>query len=122
METDPQGKNQHEPGAKLDDGKVQPSLVLDDMARAIWAVSWIGTYGAGKYSPNGWSIVPNGMHRYTNAGYRHALKQSMGEQLDPDTEMVHLAHKAWNALAVLDLYLREHPECIKYTVPPFPKH
>jgi hypothetical protein len=106
-EADPSGKDPHSPGAKLDAGKVRPSLIIEGMARAVWAVSEIATFGAAKYTPGGWVTVPNGQERYADADYRHALKRAIGEQVDPDSEKLHLAHEAWNALAKLDLYLRE---------------
>lgn len=105
-ESDPTGRNQHEPGAKVDAGKPRPSLIIEGMARAIMAVSKVATFGAAKYTPGGWVLVPNGEERYADAGYRHVLKRAMGEEVDPDSEELHLAHEAWNALAKLDLYLR----------------
>lgn len=106
-ESDPTGRDAHSPGAKLDAGKNRPSLIIEGMARAIWAVSEVATFGAAKYTPGGWVLVPNGQERYADAGYRHTLKRAMGERNDPDSEKLHLAHEAWNALAKLDLYLRE---------------
>jgi hypothetical protein len=105
-EVDPTGKSPHAPGAKLDAGKVQPRLIIEGMARAIWAVAEVATFGAIKYTPGGWVEVDNGQDRYADAGYRHVLKRAMGETVDPDSELAHLAHEAWNALAKLDLYIR----------------
>lgn len=107
MEIDPTGRGQHEPGAKVDAGKIQPRLIIEDMARAIWAVAEVATFGAAKYTPGGWVLVPNGQERYADASYRHLLKRAMGECSDPDSKLSHLAHEAWNALAKLDLALRE---------------
>lgn len=106
-EADPTGRDPHSPGAKLDAGKVRPSLVIEGMARAIWSVAEVATFGAAKYTPGGWVLVPNGQERYSDAGYRHVLKRAMGEDTDPDSKLMHLQHEAWNALAKLDLYLRE---------------
>jgi len=39
--------------------------------------------------------------------YRHLLKEHIGEQRDKDTQLLHAAHAAWNALARLELMLRE---------------
>ena len=50
----PDDPAQHEPGAKLDSGKIRPSLVLGGFARALAEVSAVGTFGAEKYSDNGW--------------------------------------------------------------------
>lgn len=109
-EKDPTGRTAHAPGAKLDAGKCRPGLVLGSFARALWAVSMVGTYGAVKYTENGWVSVPNGQARYDDAGLRHWLKEKMGEPVDPDTELDHAAHAAWNALARLDLMIREREE------------
>lgn len=107
IEKDPSGRDAHSPGAKLDEGKVRPALVLGGFARALWAVSAVGSFGAVKYTENGWVEVPNGQARYDDAGMRHWLKDKMGEKVDQDSKLAHLAHEAWNALAVLDLELRK---------------
>lgn len=105
-EQDPTGRDQHAPGAKVDAGKVRVALVIRGFARALWKVSEVGTFGAAKYTENGWTEVPNGEARYADAQMRHFLKEAMGEQVDPDSNIEHLAHEAWNALAKLDLVLR----------------
>ena len=105
-ELDPMGRDPHTSGAKLDAGKNRPGLVLGGFARALWAVAEIGTFGAMKYTENGWVEVPNGMARYDDAKMRHWLKDKMGQEIDPDSEKTHLAHEAWNALARLDLHIR----------------
>lgn len=105
-EQDPHGKSAHEPGSKLDAGKVRPDLILSGMPRALMAVSQVATFGAQKYTENGWQDVPEGIKRYTAAMDRHRLKELM-EQADPDSGLMHQAHLAWNALARLELMLRE---------------
>lgn len=114
-EVDPTGRSPQDAGAKLDSGKVRPGLVLGGFARALWAVSEVGTFGANKYSDNGWVSVPNGESRYDDAGMRHWLKDKMGEKVDDDSKLRHLAHEAWNALAVLDLALREAEKAKAFT-------
>lgn len=108
-ESDPLGKGQHETGAKLDAGKARPGLVLGGFAAALDAVVEVGTYGARKYTDNGWKDVPNGAERYTDAMYRHFLAEARGEMYDRDTGILHAAHAAWNALARLDLLIRGNP-------------
>jgi hypothetical protein len=49
-ETDPNGLDPHEPGAKLDAGKIRPQLVLGGFSRALEEVVKVGTYGANKYT------------------------------------------------------------------------
>lgn len=106
LEVDPNGKAANEPGAKLDAGKCRLGLVLNGFAQALKAVGDVGTYGALKYSDNGWMKVPDGEPRYTDALYRHLLTEASGEVRDGDTGLHHAAHAAWNALARLELILR----------------
>lgn len=82
-------------------------LITGGMARAITEVAKVGTFGANKYTDGGWVSVPNGFQRYEDAQQRHAAARHMGEQNDPESGLLHLAHEAWNAMAKLDLYLRE---------------
>ena len=104
---DPNGIDQHAPGAKLDNGKPRHGLVLGAFANALTEVAKVGTFGANKYSDNGWLSVPNGKARYTDALLRHHFAEAGGEALDEDSGLRHAAHRAWNALAVLELALRE---------------
>ena len=106
-ETDPTGRQAHDPGAKLDAGKPRVWLVLGGFPRALEEVSKVGTFGAKKYSDDGWAGVPDGIARYSDAMGRHLLKEAAGEKLAPDSRLMHAAHTAWNALARLELMLRE---------------
>lgn len=105
-EQDPTGRAAHDPGAKLDAGKVRADLVLDGFGLALLEVAKVATYGAAKYSEGGWQVVPDAVKRYRAAGDRHRLRRHL-ESLDPDTHISHLAHEAWNRLAELELALRE---------------
>ena len=105
FEADPHGVEQHQPGAKLDAGKPMAG-VLGDFGLALLAVAEVGTFGANKYTRGGWQSVPNGVERYTDAAWRHLLKEHM-ERWDSDSNLEHAAHLAWNTLARLELMLRE---------------
>jgi len=107
LEADPNGKRPNDAGAKLDAGKNRLGLVMCGFARALQEVGKVGTYGAGKYTDNGWIEVPDGERRYTDAMLRHLMREAAGEDRDPDTGLRHAAHTAWNALARLDLALRD---------------
>lgn len=107
-ESDPNGLSPHVSGAKLDAGKPRPSLVLGGFARALMAVTRIGTYGAVKYTDNGWMEVSDGINRYDDAKLRHWLTEKSGIECDADTQELHAAHEAWNALARLDLLIRNN--------------
>jgi hypothetical protein len=104
-EFDPTGADPHGPGAKLDGGKVLASL-LADFSMALLAVAEVGTYGARKYSRGGWQTVPDGPVRYADALWRHLLSQP-SDLVDEDSGLAHDAQVAWNALAVLELRLRQ---------------
>jgi hypothetical protein len=95
-----------ESGVKHDSGKVRPTLVLGHFAHALEAVSQVATFGAEKYTDEGWADVPDGRRRYTDAMLRHFLAESQGEKVDPESGLAHDAHMAWNALARLELRLR----------------
>lgn len=116
VEKDPHGKDAHETGAKLDAGKNRMGLVLTGFSNALLAVGEIGTYGANKYTDNGWMDVPDGKARYTDAMLRHFFAEGTGEVSDPDTELLHAAHLAWNALARLELIVRERDQLLQNTV------
>lgn len=103
-ERDPNGVMQHEPGAKLDDGKVLAGI-LSDFSLALLAVAEVGTHGAAKYTRGGWQSVQGGETRYFDAEWRHLLK-SRHETFDADSGLLHLAHQCWNTLARLELLLR----------------
>lgn len=118
IERDPHGFDPHSPGAKLDAGKSRVSLVLGGFPRALEEVSKVGTYGARKYTDDGWMTVPNGFERYTDALHRHQLREWQGEDLDPDTQLSHAAHMAWNALARLELLVRSQKTQETQLVPP----
>jgi len=105
-ESDPNGLDQHAVGSKLDAGKPKLGLVLGDFGNALLAVGEVGTFGADKYTAHGWLSVENGEARYTDALYRHLVKEGLGETVDEDSELLHAAHAAWNALAKLELQLR----------------
>ncbi len=105
VEDDPHGIQQHASGAKLDAGKPDASLLLM-FGRALREVSAVGTFGATKYSRGGWQHVLGGEDRYTAALLRHLFKENE-EFLDADIGLSHAAAVAWNALARLELILRE---------------
>jgi hypothetical protein len=104
-EADPNGLNVHAPGAKVDAGKNRLGLVLLDFSLPLIEVGKVGTFGANKYSDSGWMQVPNAESRYTDAMFRHLFKEAAGEVYDTDSGLLHSAHAAWNALAILHFKL-----------------
>lgn len=101
-EEDPHGINPHSPGAKMDKGKTQMSLVYDGFAPALKAIAEVSTFGANKYTKGGWKDVPDAENRYKDAMYRHL--NACAEDplaLDTQSQLLHAAQAAWNTLAWL---------------------
>jgi hypothetical protein len=78
---------------------------------ALEALALRALYGHKKYNIDGadedwqnFTRVPNGDEEYANANFRHAL--NIGEE----TEEEHLISSAWNAVARLEIYLRNNNE------------
>lgn len=110
INTDPATTSAHEPGVKLDGGK---SPVLRGMfhyfPRACSAVGTVSEAGAKKYTWKGWETVANGEDRYGDALARHILYEAIEGDYDGETDLLHAAHAAWNALARLELILKRLP-------------
>ena len=106
-EIDPTGRRPSDKGAKVDAGKPRMDLVLGSFADALVEVAKVGTFGAKKYTDNGWVDVPNGVQRYSDALLRHYFYEKNGEEVDSDSDLLHASHLAWNALARLSLILKE---------------
>ena len=53
------------------------------------------------------SVFVYGIPRYDDALMRHWLREHAGETHDQDSGAMHATHLAWNALARLELILRE---------------
>lgn len=100
------GSDLSQPGAKADAGKPDPTLILDSMPRALMALAEVGTFGANKYSRDGWLSVPQGEQRYSAAQDRHRFLRCQGEAVDSESGLDHEYHEVWNALAKLELKLR----------------
>ncbi|CCE60796.1 endolysin; inhibits RNA polymerase [Pseudomonas phage tf] len=109
-EKDPNGVDQHAPGAKLDAGKVDIGLLFESFPNALTGVAMVATFGAAKYTRGGWKTVPQGIQRYAAAEGRHKLKRYGGEKNDPDSKLNHRFHECWNALAQLELELTNSGE------------
>ena len=99
------------PGTKLDTGKPPVRLILHTMPRALLELARVADYGnrGVGYAEDGWLEVPDGINRYTDALGRHFIGEGI-EAEDPHSKRLHAAHVAWNAMARLELMLREDEE------------
>ena len=93
-------------GRKFDGGKLQygliPPLAMAEMVKVL-------TFGAEKYEPDNWKNVPDSKRRYFDAMERHIWAWKAGEQIDPESNILHLAH----AMCCL-FFLYEHD--VKYSL------
>ncbi len=91
---------------KADGGKLRPSLVIHDMARALLLVTACASYGCQKYAAKSWMTVAR--ERYDDAGLRHMLEPAAGlGEVDTESGLLHEAHEVWNALARLELAVKD---------------
>lgn len=93
-------------GMKFDGGKLLANILFEDFPFALEGVLEIATFGAKKYARSSWHSVPDALQRYSDAMVRHQIAIGKGEIYDPESGLLHRAHFAWNALAVLELIIR----------------
>jgi hypothetical protein len=101
-------------GKKYDGGKPMVGTLCRVFPRALLAVGQCIMFGTKKYpKPDNWKLVEGAFTRYQDSMMRHYLKYQAGEVMDSETKLPHLSHMAWNALAILELYLMDNPEVVK---------
>ena len=101
-----EAENTDEPNMKYDAGKTPYALFAFN---ALEEVGKVYAMGAEKYSPDGWrSNGGMGYRRLISAGCRHFFAWIRGEDTDPESGLSHLAHAAWNILALLEYHLTEN--------------
>ena len=91
---------EHYPGTKHDADKPRYDLLPPD---AIDAMARVLTFGAEKYAPNQWRIVPDAVTRYQAAMLRHAFAMLRGEINDPESGQPHAAHVMCCAAFLVEL-------------------
>ena len=96
-------------GIKLDQDKLRYGLLAEGMPNALKAIVEVLEFGAKKYKPHNWQKVDNGLERYKEAFYRHALN-TQGDLFSKDVEsgLQHLAHAVINGLFLLELYNKQN--------------
>lgn len=111
VEQDPNGIDSKQPGSKLDAGKVDVLRgAINYFPNALTAVARVSELGAAKYSWKGWETVPDGINRYGAALTRHLLYEPFATDDGPGglgRTVLHASQVAWNALARLELILKE---------------
>ena len=84
-----------EKGVKLDGGKPMMNLIYWP---AVIGIAEVLTFGAKKYTADGWQTLPDRKNRYFAATMRHLLAYWSGERVDPESGLSHLDHVATNIM------------------------
>jgi hypothetical protein len=92
---------------KYDGGKLKAAIPFQDFPDSLQELVAVCTMGANKYARHSWQQVDNKEERYKDAFARHFFA-SFREDLDPESGYDHLAHVAWNALALLQMKLEQN--------------
>lgn len=93
-------------GIKYDSGKAKIDEMFVSFKNSLLEVCKVYEFGFNKYGKDNFKNVENGYTRYTNAMIRHLLKED-SEVYDEETELLHASHCAWNALARLEMLLKQ---------------
>lgn len=83
---------------KFDGDKIRMELLPFD---ALELVAEVLTFGAKKYEANSWQSLANAKERYSGAMLRHYSAMANGETHDNESELLHAAHMACDALFLL---------------------
>lgn len=101
------GGNMKSEGIKYDTGKPLVGTLCRIFPNALLEVGKCIEFGTHKYPEvDNWQRVDDAFNRYQDAMIRHLLKHNIGKELDEETNLLHLSHMVWNALAILELYIR----------------
>ena len=91
-------------GIKYDSEKPRMNLLPP---KAIVEISKVLTFGAAKYDAENWRKLDDLQNRYTAGALRHIFAHMDGEELDPETNLSHLAHAMCCLLFKLEIELEE---------------
>jgi hypothetical protein len=73
------------------------------------ALAYVGKvflYGAKKYGKHNYMEVADGLRRYRNAGFRHMLSDTRGEEIDPESGFLHTGLAIASLLIKLEKQLK----------------
>ena len=91
-------------GIKYDSEKPKMNLLPP---KAMVEISKVLTFGAAKYDAENWRKLDDLQNRYTAGALRHIFAHMDGEELDPETNLSHLAHAMCCLLFKLEIELEE---------------
>ena len=90
-------------GMKFDTGKLQYHLIPTQTLKALAGAL---CFGAQKYAIDGWKSVPVAVRWYMDALFRHIESYRMGEAIDSESGLPHLAHALANLSFLHYFYLK----------------
>lgn len=91
---------------RKDAGKLPVGEIYKQFPNAIEEVARVIAFGATKYESHSWIKIDDFENRAFNSLNRHLLAQHAHRvRFDPESGCMHLAHAAWNALAMLEYVL-----------------
>jgi len=91
-------KKNEEAGTKYDGGKVRMDLLPSE---ALFRIAEVLTFGAAKYDSHNWRKGFKWSRTYA-AAQRHLAAWNEGEDVDPESNISHLAHAACCLMFLLD--------------------
>ncbi|MFA7223092.1 MAG: dATP/dGTP diphosphohydrolase domain-containing protein [Bacilli bacterium] len=95
---------------KHDEGRPAVGQMMADFPRALLMLAKLTSYGIKEGKAAGeWKNIPNAKIRFENALGRHNLEMHIHSR-DQDSMYLHASHRAWNAMAVLELILMEQED------------
>lgn len=88
-------------------GKVRIELVDNGFPNALWEIAKLMGWAQSVkgYKDHDWKNLPDALSSFPAAASRHRMLWNKGEHLDPESEMLHKVHEAFNVLAELELLL-----------------
>lgn len=81
----------------------KPAQIFWTPPRALLEVGKVNGMGAEKYEPHNFRKGYNWSLSY-NSLLRHVMASIDGEDIDPESGLLHMAHAAWHALALIQFY------------------
>lgn len=86
-------------GLKFDDTKPRFDLIPP---RAELELAKVLLHGASKYGPRNWELVDNHVDRYIAACRRHLNAYMIGEKIDKESGLPHVAHAICSLMFILE--------------------
>lgn len=92
--------------ARMNTGKPEMDFVLD-FPIAVEAICRVMELGAVKYARDNWKLGGKPDSEYLGAALRHLFAHRSGDLVAEDSGCLHVAHAAWNLLALMELNIQK---------------